>query len=87
MTNEIPPQIPIGLARGPAQDNIEIRFDLRRSKRGTGSYQVKSSWSMEVTALPHRYKLVRAMELPHVSPVDRQFSSASLFVEEDAFCV
>jgi FemAB-related protein (PEP-CTERM system-associated) len=48
-------------------------FDFGRSKRGTGSFQFKSSWSMEVTPLPYRYQLVRAKEVPHMSPVDRKF--------------
>jgi FemAB-related protein (PEP-CTERM system-associated) len=50
-------------------------FDFGRSKRGTGSFQFKSSWSMEVTALPYRYQLVRVKEVPHMSPVDRKFQA------------
>jgi FemAB-related protein (PEP-CTERM system-associated) len=49
------------------------QFDFGRSKRGTGSYQFKSAWSMKVTGLPYRYHLVRAKEVPHLSPVDRKF--------------
>lgn len=48
-------------------------FDFGRSKQGTGSFQFKSAWSMEVTPLPYRYALVRATEVPHMSPVDRRF--------------
>jgi FemAB-related protein (PEP-CTERM system-associated) len=48
-------------------------FDFGRSKRGTGSFHFKSSWSMEVTPLPYRYRLVRAKEIPHLSPVDPKF--------------
>jgi len=48
-------------------------FDFGRSKRGTGSFHFKSAWSMKVTELPYRYHLVRAKEVPHLSPVDRQF--------------
>ena len=48
-------------------------FDFGRSKKGTGSFQFKSAWSMEVTELPYRYYLVRAKEVPHMSPVDRRF--------------
>lgn len=48
-------------------------FDFGRSKKGTGSFQFKSAWSMEVTSLPYRYYLVRAKEVPHMSPVDQKF--------------
>jgi FemAB-related protein (PEP-CTERM system-associated) len=48
-------------------------FDFGRSKRGTGSFQFKSSWNMEVTELPYRYQLVRTKEVPHLSPVDQKF--------------
>ena len=49
------------------------QFDFGRSKRGTGSFQFKSAWSMQVTGLPYRYHLVRAKEVPHLSPVDKKF--------------
>ena len=49
------------------------RFDFGRSKRGTGSFDFKSAWSMEVTELPYRYHLARAKEVPHLSPVDKKF--------------
>jgi FemAB-related protein (PEP-CTERM system-associated) len=48
-------------------------FDFGRSKRGTGSFQFKSSWSMQETALPYRYHLVRAKDVPQLSPIDRKF--------------
>jgi FemAB-related protein (PEP-CTERM system-associated) len=48
-------------------------FDFGRSKRGTGSFDFKSAWSMQVTELPYRYQLVRAKEVPHLSPVDKKF--------------
>lgn len=48
-------------------------FDFGRSKRGTGAFQFKSSWSMQMTELPYRYQLVRAAEVPHLSPVDPKF--------------
>jgi len=48
-------------------------FDFGRSKRGTGSFQFKSAWSMQVTELPYRYHLARAKEVPHLSPVDKKF--------------
>jgi len=48
-------------------------FDFGRSKRGTGSFEFKSAWSMQVTELPYRYHLVKATEVPHLSPVDAKF--------------
>jgi FemAB-related protein (PEP-CTERM system-associated) len=48
-------------------------FDFGRSKQGTGSFQFKSAWSMQVTELPYRYHLVRAKEVPQLSPVDKKF--------------
>jgi FemAB-related protein (PEP-CTERM system-associated) len=48
-------------------------FDFGRSKRGTGSFQFKSTWSMEVRALPYRYLLVRSKAVPQMSPVDQKF--------------
>lgn len=51
-------------------------FDFGRSKKGTGSYNFKLAWSMQVTDLPYRYSLVRAKEVPHMSPVDGKFQKA-----------
>ena len=48
-------------------------FDFGRSKRGTGSFDFKSAWSMKVTELPYRYHLVKAREVPHITPVDAKF--------------
>jgi len=48
-------------------------FDFGRSKRGTGSFQFKSAWSMQATELPYRYHLAKAREVPHLSPVDKKF--------------
>jgi Acetyltransferase (GNAT) domain len=49
------------------------QFDFGRSKRGSGSFHFKSGWSMEMPQLPYRYHLVRATEVPHLSPMDKQF--------------
>jgi FemAB-related protein (PEP-CTERM system-associated) len=48
-------------------------FDFGRSKVGTGSYKFKSAWSMDVKPLPYRYHLVRAKEVPQMSPADAKF--------------
>ena len=48
-------------------------FDFGRSKRGTGSCNFKSSWSMQIAGLPYRYQLIRSKAIPHLSPVDQKF--------------
>jgi len=48
-------------------------FDFGRSKRGTGAFDFKSSWGMKMEVLPYRYHLVRASDVPEMSPVDRKF--------------
>jgi len=48
-------------------------FDFGRSKKGTGSFQFKSAWNMQVTELPYRYQLIRGKEIPQLSPVDKKF--------------
>lgn len=49
-------------------------FDFGRSKRGTGSFEFKSAWSMQVSELQYRYYLVKAKSVPHMSPLDKKFS-------------
>lgn len=49
------------------------KFDFGRSKRGTGSYRFKAAWSMLETDLPYRYHLIKAKEVPHLSPIDKKF--------------
>jgi FemAB-related protein (PEP-CTERM system-associated) len=49
-------------------------FDFGRSKRGSGSFTFKSSWSMQMIDLPYRYSLVRSTEVPHLSSADSVFS-------------
>jgi FemAB-related protein (PEP-CTERM system-associated) len=51
-------------------------FDFGRSKKGTGSYNFKSAWSMQISELPYRFQLARAKEVPHMSPVDGKFQKA-----------
>jgi FemAB-related protein (PEP-CTERM system-associated) len=48
-------------------------FDFGRSKRETGSFKFKSSWSMKVMQLPYRYQLIGATEVPQMSSVDAKF--------------
>jgi FemAB-related protein (PEP-CTERM system-associated) len=48
-------------------------FDFGRSKKGTGSYHFKMAWNMQVRELPYRYQLIRAKEIPRITPVDKKF--------------
>jgi FemAB-related protein (PEP-CTERM system-associated) len=44
------------------------RFDLGRSRMGSGPYQFKKNQGFEPTPLAYRYKLVKARELPSFNP-------------------
>jgi FemAB-related protein (PEP-CTERM system-associated) len=48
-------------------------FDFGRSKYGTGAFNFKSSWAMEMTPLPYRYQLIRAKDVPQMSAADEKF--------------
>lgn len=48
-------------------------YDFGRSKRGTGSFDFKSHWGFEPQPLSYEYFLVRARELPNLSPTNAKF--------------
>jgi lipid II:glycine glycyltransferase (peptidoglycan interpeptide bridge formation enzyme) len=48
-------------------------FDFGRSKRGTGSYEFKRGWGMTERALPYKFHLVRAKEMPNLNPTNPKF--------------
>jgi len=48
-------------------------FDFGRSKRDTGSYHFKKHWGFEPRPLPYAYHLVRAKEMPNVSPTNSKY--------------
>jgi len=50
-------------------------FDFGRSKRGTGAYQFKARWGMDEVPLAYQYHLVRAKELPNVSPANPRYKA------------
>ena len=50
-------------------------FDFGRSKRGTGAYKFKARWGMEEVPLAYQYHLVRARELPNVSPANPRYGA------------
>jgi len=48
-------------------------FDFGRSKCGTGAYLFKRGWGMTERALPYRFLLVRAREMPNLNPMNPKF--------------
>lgn len=48
-------------------------FDFGRSKQDTGSYHFKKHWGFQPEPLPYAYHLVRAGEIPNVSPTNRKY--------------
>jgi len=48
-------------------------FDFGRSKRGTGSFDFKCHWGFEPQPLCYEYHLVRARELPNLSPTNAKY--------------
>ena len=48
-------------------------LDFGRSKHGTGSFDFKMGWSMELFDLPYRYQLIRSKHIPHLTSVDSKF--------------
>jgi FemAB-related protein (PEP-CTERM system-associated) len=48
-------------------------FDYGRSKRGTGSFAFKEHWGFEPAPLHYQYYLVRAREVPNVSPTNPRY--------------
>lgn len=48
-------------------------FDFGRSKKDTGSYHFKRHWGFEPTELRYYYYLVKAREIPNVSPANPKY--------------
>ena len=48
-------------------------FDYGRSKVGSGSYRFKTHWGFEPEPLAYQYRLVRANQMPDVSPVNPRY--------------
>jgi FemAB-related protein (PEP-CTERM system-associated) len=51
-------------------------YDFGRSKRGTGAFDYKQRWGMDEVPLAYQYHLVRARELPNVSPANPRYGAA-----------
>ena len=56
-----------------AADRGARLFDFGRSKQDTGSYHFKKHWGFQPEPLPYAYHLVRATEIPNVSPTNRKY--------------
>ncbi len=50
-------------------------FDFGRSKRDTGAYKFKSRWGMDEVPLNYQYHLVKARELPNISPLNPRYQA------------
>ena len=48
-------------------------FDFGRSKLDTGSYYFKKHWGFEPQPLPYAYHLVRAKDVPNLSPTNHKY--------------
>jgi FemAB-related protein (PEP-CTERM system-associated) len=55
------------LMRRSAERGIRV-FDYGRSKVGSGSYSFKKNWGFEPEPLRYQYRLVKAHDVPNVSP-------------------
>lgn len=49
-------------------------FDFGRSKQETGSYHFKKHWGFKPKPLPYAYHLVRATEVPNISPTNQKYA-------------
>jgi FemAB-related protein (PEP-CTERM system-associated) len=50
-------------------------FDYGRSKRDSGSFDFKKNWGFEAEPLYYEYYLVRAREVPNLSPTNPRYSA------------
>ena len=52
-------------------------FDFGRSKKGSGSFDFKAHWGMQVRDLPYEVLLIRRKQLPNFSPANPKFQLAT----------
>ena len=60
------------LMRRSAEEGIRV-FDFGRSKQGTGSFSFKKNWGFEAQQLHYELKLIKAREMPDVSPMNAKY--------------
>ncbi len=57
-----------------ARERGAVIFDFGRSKRGTGSFDFKTHWGFEPEPLQYEYFLVKAREIPNLSPTNAKYA-------------
>jgi FemAB-related protein (PEP-CTERM system-associated) len=62
-------------------------FDFGRSKKGSGSFNFKKRWGMEMSQLNYQYALVRMKSLPDTSPLNPKFARAIRLWQRLPLCV
>ena len=60
------------LMRHSCERGLKV-FDYGRSKQGTGSYSFKKNWGFDPTPLYYEYYLVKAKQMPDVSPMNPKY--------------
>lgn len=60
------------LMRRCSEKGVQV-FDYGRSKIGTGSYRFKTHWGFTPEPLHYEYYLVKAKDVPNVSPVNPKY--------------
>lgn len=60
------------LMRRSGERGIRV-FDYGRSKQGTGPYSFKKNWGFEPAPLHYEYHLVKARQMPDVSPMNPKY--------------
>ena len=60
------------LMRRSCERGVRV-FDYGRSKQGTGSYSFKKNWGFEPAPLYYEYHLVKARQMPDVSPMNPKY--------------
>jgi FemAB-related protein (PEP-CTERM system-associated) len=60
------------LMRRAAERGTRI-YDFGRSKKDTGPFRYKKHWGFEPAALPYQYFLVRAKDVPNLSPTNPKY--------------
>ena len=60
------------LMRRSCEHGLKV-FDYGRSKQGTGSYSFKKNWGFEPMPLYYEYYLVKARQMPDISPMNPKY--------------
>jgi len=60
------------LMRHSCERGVRV-FDYGRSKQGTGSWSFKKNWGFEPAPLYYQYHLVKAREMPDISPLNPKY--------------